>query len=96
MPCCNDHFIPVVLIMTSNCAEEQYDKTGYNALLEQYKKTLGTYVGPTEILTCGNTVQVDDYSKYNWTLFDPEAKIKYHDETFGDYLNRAYKLGKLF
>lgn len=93
-PCCNKHQIPVILIMTSNCAEEQYDKVGYTVLLEQYKKTLSTYVGPTKILTCGNTVQVDDYSRYNWTMFDPEVKRKHHDETFTDYLNKAYQLGR--
>ena len=92
-PCCNRHKIPVLLIMTSNCAEEMYDRIGYTAMLENYRNTLGTYVGPTEILCCGDTLQVKDYGKYDWTNFDPEAKKKHHDETFHDYLTKAHDLG---
>lgn len=68
--------------------------TGYDSLLEQYKNTLTTFVGPTEVLACGDTLQVNDYSKYNWTMFDPTAKKKRHDETFTEYLDRAYEIGK--
>lgn len=93
-PCCNEHKIPVILIMTSNCGEDMYDATGYSALLEQYKGTLDTFVGPTEVLCCGNTLQVKDYSKYTWTMFDPEEKQKHHDDTFNEYLEKAFALGK--
>ena len=93
-PCCNDRLIPVLLIMTSNCGEEMYDAVGYPKLLESYKQTLGRFVGPTEVLACGNTLQVADYSRYDWTNFDPEAKKKYHDETFGSYQEKAFELGK--
>lgn len=93
-PNCNEHKIPVILIMTSNCSEEMYEATGYAALLENYKGTLSSFVGPTEVLCCGNTLQVNDYSKYDWTMFNPEAKKAHHDETFGDYLKRVRELGK--
>ncbi len=93
-PCCNQHKIPVILIMTSNCGEEMYAATGYDKLLEQYKGTLDTFVGPTEVFVCGDTLQVKDYSKYNWTMFDPEHKQKRHDDTFEEYLNKVYELGK--
>lgn len=93
-PCCNEHPIPVILIMTSNCGEEHYEAVGYAALIENYKNTLSTFVGPTEVLVCGDTLQVDDYSKYSWTMFDPSAKKKHHDETFGMYLDKAFSMGK--
>lgn len=93
-PCCNQRKIPVVLIMTSNCSEDMYDSIGYSALLSQYKGTLDTFVGPTEVFVCGDTLQVKDYSKYNWTLFDPESKKKRRDEIFEDYLMRARELGR--
>lgn len=67
---------------------------GYDSLLDSYKKTLDSFVGPTQIFICGNTLQVKDYSKYNWTLFDPEAKKKHHDETFDAYLEKANEAGK--
>lgn len=93
-PNCNQHMIPVILIMTSNCDEQMYDAIGYATLLENYKGTLNTFVGPTEILCCGDTLQVNDYGKYKWTMFDPDAKKAHHDETFGAYLSAAYGLGK--
>ena len=75
-PCYNEHMIPVLLIMTSNCPEEAYQAEGYRALLDSYQKTLSRFVGPTEVLACGNTLQVNDYSQYSWTIFDPEEKKK--------------------
>lgn len=93
-PCCNEHPIPVILIMTSNCSEEYYDATGYAALLENYRQTLNTFVGPTEVLVCGDTLQVQDYSKYDWTMFDPAAKKLHHDNTFDEYLEKAFQCGK--
>lgn len=92
-PNCNEHMIPVRLIMTSNCSEEAYAKAGYDTLLDSYQKTLEKFVGPTEIFTCGDTLQVKDYSKYNWTLFDAEKKKQRHDETFETYLDRAFLMG---
>lgn len=92
-PCCNGHMIPVLLILTSNCPEEAYGEVGYIALIESYKQYLSRFVGPTEVLTCGNTLQVEDYGKYDWTRFDPEEKKRYHDETFGNYLDRAFRMG---
>lgn len=94
IPCCNEHKIPVILIMTSNCSEEMYDAVGYTALLKQYKDTFNTFVGPTEILCCGNTLQVEDYSKFNWTMFEPAEKKRHHDETFDEYLKKAIKMGQ--
>ena len=93
-PCCNTHKIPVILIMTSNCPEEAYDQVGYTKLLDGYRNTLSSFVGPTQVLCCGNTLQVSDYSVYNWTSFDPEKKKAHHDETFDAYLKKAEALGK--
>ena len=92
-PCNNTRKIPVVLIMTSNVAEEQYDQTGYNALLAQYRDRLSFSIGPCEVLACGDTLQVSDYGIYDWTNFDPEAKKARHDETFGEYIKKAEALG---
>lgn len=93
-PCCNQHMIPAIVIMTSNCAESMYDAIGYTTLLNSYKETMNRFVGPTEILSCGNTVQVNDYSKYDWTMFDPEDKKAHREATFKDYLAKAYELGR--
>ena len=92
-PCCRPHDIPVLLIMTSNCDEAAHDTTGYTSLLKGYQNILGNFVGPATVLTCGNTLQVNDCSKYNWTLFDPATNQAHHDETFDDYLAKARELG---
>ena len=89
----NQHLIPVLFIMTSNCAEEYYDKIGYDRMLDNYKSTLGGMVGPTKVMVCGNTLQVNDYDKYNWTMFDPEAKKARRETVFPQELEKAFLLG---
>lgn len=92
-PNCNEHMIPVLLIHTSNCDESYYDRTGYTAMLERYKNTLERFVGPTKVITYGNTLQVDDYSKFDWTVFNPDEKKARHETVFPVKLKEAYKLG---
>lgn len=90
---CNPRAIPVLLIMTSNCAEAFYSRIGYDKMLENYRGTLSAMVGPTKIMICGDTLQVADYSKYNWTMFDPAAKKARHDTQFPKDLEQANALG---
>ena len=93
-PCCNEHPIPVLLIMTSNAPD-----TMYTGLINNYQETLSRFVGPTEIFISGDTLQLKDYSKtdWKWTLFDPEAKQKRHEEIFPEECKKIYSLGaKLF
>ena len=91
-PC--DHPIPVLLITTSNCDEDYYDQIGYSNMLKDYTNTLSRFVGPTKLFVCGNTLQVNNYDLYNWTIFDPESKKQHHDETFEQYVKQAFELGK--
>lgn len=90
-PCCNEHPIPVLLIMTSNAPD-----TYYTNLVENYQQTLTRFVGPTKTLICGNTLQLKDYSKtdWPWTLFDTEEKQKRHKSVFPNECKKAYELGK--
>lgn len=92
-PNCNQHMIPVLLITTSNCDESIYENIGYTTMLENYKQTLERFVGPTKVMVCGNTLQVEDYTQYNWTYFDPEQKKAHHEAEFPLKLQEAYKLG---
>ncbi|MCH5186335.1 MAG: flavodoxin family protein [Oscillospiraceae bacterium] len=89
----NNHSIPVLLIMTSNVAEEMYTQIGYEQLLLNYKKSLSGRIGPTKVMIYGDTLQVDDYSKYNWTIFDPEMKKARHEKVFPEKKNEAFLLG---
>ena len=85
--------IPVLLIMTSNAKEEFYPQIGYDEMLKRYQGTLGTFVGPTKILISSDTLQVKDYSRYNWTMFDPEAKKERHEAVFPEDKKKAFSLG---
>ena len=89
----NKHKIPVLFIMTSNCSEEFYSKIGYDKMLENYQNSLNGMVGPTKIMVCGDTLQVNDYSKYNWTMFDSDAKRTRHEEVFPNDMKKAFMLG---
>ena len=79
--------------MTSNCSEDYYTQTGYDKMLENYQNSLNGMVGPTKIMICGDTLQVNDYSKYNWTMFDPEAKKVRHERVFPTDKEKAFNLG---
>lgn len=90
-PCCNEHFIPVLLIMTSNAPD-----TSYLDLLQGYQATLNRFVGPTELFVSGNTLQLKDYSKtdWEWTMFNPEAKQVRHETIFPEERKQVHQLAK--
>ena len=89
-PCCNEHPIPVLLIMTSNAPEGMY-----SALTENYRQTLSRFVGPTHVLVSGDTQQLKDYSKtdWPWTLFDAAHKIERHNTVFPLECRKAFEAG---
>lgn len=89
-PCCNEHPVPVLLIMTSNAPD-----TMYKRLLENYQQVLSNFVGPTKIFVSGDTLQLRDYSKtdWEWSIFDPEAKQQRHDTVFPQECKEVYKMG---
>ena len=92
-PCCNERFIPVLLIMTSNAPEEYYGPIGYKKMLNGYKKSLETIVGKTKLMIAGNTLQVSNYDRYDWTMFDPKVKQEHHEKVFPDECRKAHDLG---
>ena len=91
MPCCNEHPVPVLLIMTSNAPD-----MAYAHLLEGYRQTLNRFVGPAEVFVSGNTLQVKDYSKldWEWSIFDVQAKQRRHEEVFPQECRAVYEKGR--
>ena len=90
----NQKQIPVLLIMTSNASEDFYPQIGYDEMLKRYQGTLGTFVGPTKILISSDTLQVKDYSRYNWTMFNPEAKKERYEKVFPEDKQKAFAFGE--
>lgn len=90
VPSCNEHPVPVLLIMTSNSPEGYYD-----AVLRNYQQVLSRFVGPAEIFVSGDTKQIPDYSKTDWPwYFDGEAKDRRHETVFPQECARIRELGK--
>lgn len=88
-PYYNTRKIPVIFILTSNAPE------GYYAdLLKRYKGSLEAFVGPTQTLVSADTLQVSNYDKYNWTVFDSDKKKERHETVFPQERQAAFKLGK--
>ena len=89
-PCCNRRTVPVLLIMTSNAPD-----TAYLPLVRNYQQTLSRFVGPTEILISGNTLQLRDYGKtdWPWTMFDPDEKQKRQETVFPEECKKAFSMG---
>ena len=90
----NQKQIPVLMIMTSNASEAYYPQIGYDQMLQRYQNTLGTFVGPTKTLISSDTLQVKDYSRYNWTMFNPEHKKERHETVFPEDKQKAFALGE--
>ena len=90
-PCCNAHPLPVLLIMTSNAPD-----TMYKELLENYRQIFSRFVGPTQVLVSGETLQIKDYSKtdWEWSYFDPQAKKERHDTIFPQECRKAFEMGR--
>ena len=85
--------IPVTLIFTGNAPESFFSGPVYGKLVENYKNTLSGFVGPTEVLISADTLQVDDYSPFDWTMFDPAAKKRRREEVFPGERAEARRLG---
>ena len=88
--CCNQHPVPVLLIMTSNAPDGMYSE-----LVRNYQQGLTRFVGPTQVLVSGDTLQLKDYSKtdWPWTMFNPEAKQLRHETVFPEHCKRAFQMG---
>jgi len=84
----NERRIPVVLILTSNIAAE-YDEE----LLRRYKGTLEAFIGPVQTLASGNTLQVNDYERYGWTMFSAEERRARRETVFPEERKAAFRLG---
>ena len=76
--------------MTSNAPE-----TAYTGLMQNYQQTFNRFVGPTEIMVSGDTLQLKDYSKldWEWSMFDPEARKRRHETVFPQECAKAYDMG---
>ena len=89
----NDRKTPVLFIMTSNAPKEIYEKMGYNNMISGYQNTLSDFIGNTKVLIADNTLQVKDYSRFDWSMFDIRAKKERHESVFPNVMKNAFEIG---
>ena len=79
-----------------NVTEEMANNAGYDKRFAMTKWSLETTFGECELLFATDTLQFDDYDKYDSEAFDGKAKLKRRAEVFPDDCRRAFDLGIQF
>jgi len=85
--------INTALIYTTNCPEAEYPNVGYTELFRRIRELFEWIIGPCSELFSSETLQFDDYSKYDSGRFDPEQRLERHKTVFPEDLRRARELG---
>jgi hypothetical protein len=76
-----------------NVREQDMAAYGKDAVVARSKWLMERFFAPCEVFLCCDTKQVDDYSKYEFDVFDVPGKLKRHEEVFPRELERAFALG---
>ena len=79
------------LIYTMNVREAQMKQIGYDRSLGLAEMVMARIFGKS--LFVYDTYQFDDYSKYETTVFDVEAKAKRRKEEFPKDCQKAFEMG---
>ena len=80
--------IGALFILTHNAPEGAYAE-----LAKRYQGMLEGFVGPTRTLAAGATLQVNDYDRYGWTMFDPAERKARRETVFPETEKEACALG---
>ena len=89
-----DRNIPTGVIFTMNLPEAIAKECGYPPILDENIKMLNNVLGYAEGLYSYDTMQFDDFSKYDCDLFTEEDKRKTKEAQFPKDLQKAFELGK--
>jgi len=82
--------IPVKVIFTTNAPFPN----AHPALNESTVRAMERFLGPTELLEANETLQFDDYSKYDASGISETERRKSREERFPKDLQRAYEAGR--
>lgn len=82
------------LIYTMNVNEGLIKTMGYDQHFSNTKMILETIFGECEVLLSTDTLQYNDYDKYEHEIFDKQEKINRHKEVFPLDCGRAFELGR--
>jgi hypothetical protein len=76
-----------------NVSEGLVKKMGYDRYFALTRRALEMIFGECELLLSTDTLQYNDYDKYESEVFDKEAKLKRRAEVFPEDCRRAFELG---
>jgi hypothetical protein len=77
-----------------NVREDEIKAYGKNVIIDRAKWLMEQQFAPCEVLLSCDTLQFDDYSKYDTDMWDVSAKQKRHAEVFPLELKKAFALGE--
>lgn len=87
--------LPSAFIYTMNMTEKHFEQFGMKERLGMYELFTKRILGVTpKILRAYDTVQFKDYSRYESSIFDPEAKLAYKEKHFPEDCAAAYDIGR--
>ena len=84
--------INVGVILTMNAPLSCFEE-GYKNKSDEIKGIFSALNGRVELYPCCDTLQVNDYSKYNMAGFNEEHKKLMRDTQFPGDLENAFRLG---
>lgn len=85
--------VNILMFITMNANQEFYENL-YREKFEAYANELKFLNGETSIYPVYNTLQVNDYSKFDMKNFNEEDKKKVHEEILPIDLKNAYNLAR--
>ena len=85
--------IPVTFIYTMGAPEKAMKHFHINKHIELNEYFLNQKIGPTESLIVTDTLQFNDYSKYEASRFDENAKKERYDMIFPQDCQKAFNIG---
>ncbi len=88
--------MPIGLIYTMNVDENRLNQMGFRYNFDLIEMFMKRTFGEVETLLSTDTYQFDDYSKYECTAFDEEAKKQRKIEQFPKDCENAFNLGVKF
>jgi multimeric flavodoxin WrbA len=81
------------LVYTMNVSENDLPAYGQDRSVSASQGVMKHVFGNCELLLCTDTYQFDDYTKYESSCWDKEAKAKRRNEVFPQDCERAFEMG---
>lgn len=85
--------IKTAFLYTMNVSEESLQQIGYADKFKANAALLERILGQSQTLISTETLQVDDYNKYNMTMFDAEQRKQRNKNVFPLDCQKAYEIG---